>query len=173
MSSEGIFQGIKAICFDFDGVFTDNLIWIGESGEEFVVCSKADSLGLDLFRDFLRENKLDLRMMIVSKETSKLVPLRAKKLGLECHHAVDNKALHLQNVCGLSRKEFIYFGNDQNDSEAMKNAFYSLAPKDADKTILEFASFVSEYCGGRGFIRDGLQHLITLYGQTAAISDNL
>lgn len=173
MSSVGIFRSIKAICFDFDGVFTDNLIWIGENGEEFVVCSKTDSLGLSLFRDFLRENKLDLRMMIVSKETSNVVPMRAKKLGLECHHAVDNKALYLQNICGLSSKEFIYFGNDQNDYEAMKNASYSLAPKDSDKTILESASFVSEYCGGRGFLRDGLQHLITLYGQTVSSSDNL
>ena len=36
---------VRAILTDFDGVLTDNCVFSGSSGEEFVKCSKYDSLG--------------------------------------------------------------------------------------------------------------------------------
>lgn len=163
MNSESIFFGIKAICFDFDGVFTDNLVWVGAGGEEYVVCSKSDSLAISLFRHFMFENNIHLRLLIISRESSEVVPARARKLGLECHYGVYDKASYLQSECNLSNGDFIYFGNDQNDYQAMQNASYSLAPSDSDKLILGVAKYVSTCRGGRGFIRDGLDHLMRLH----------
>ena len=38
-------QNLKAIVFDFDGVFTDNRVSIAQNGEESVNCNCADGLG--------------------------------------------------------------------------------------------------------------------------------
>ncbi len=40
------FSVIEFIAFDFDGVFTDNLVYTSETGEESVACWRSDGLGL-------------------------------------------------------------------------------------------------------------------------------
>src|SRR4051794_36645863 len=37
---------VRLIAFDFDGVFTDNAVYVFEDGREAVRCSRADGLGL-------------------------------------------------------------------------------------------------------------------------------
>ena len=39
-------QTIKLIFFDFDGVFTDNSVFITQNGIESVRCCRSDGLGL-------------------------------------------------------------------------------------------------------------------------------
>ena len=150
---------IDAIFFDFDGVFTDNKVWISSSGDEFVACSKSDSLGLDDFRKFLFQEKLQLRLALISKETNGVVVARAKKLNLECFTGIDNKADFIQNSCNVLPKEYIYFGNDTNDIEAMQNAAHSLAPRDAHPATAHAASFIGKHDGGNGFVREGLEYI--------------
>ena len=41
-----IFKNIKFIFFDFDGVFTDNSVYVSQTGEEMVKCSRYDGIGL-------------------------------------------------------------------------------------------------------------------------------
>ena len=153
---------IEAIFFDFDGVFTDNKVWISSTGEEFVVCSKSDSLGLDNFRQFIEEQSLQVRLAIISKETNEVVKIRARKLRLECFTGVDNKANFIANSCKLSQKSYIYFGNDINDIEAMNHAAISLAPKDAEPRAIEVATFLGKSSSGNGFVREGLEYITTL-----------
>ena len=43
---------IHTLIFDFDGVFTDNKVFINQEGLESVQCSRADSLGLDILKRF-------------------------------------------------------------------------------------------------------------------------
>ena len=150
---------IEAIFFDFDGVFTDNKVWISSRGIEFVACSKSDSLGLDDFRKFLLQERLQLRLALISKETNRIVVARAKKLNLECFTGIDNKADFIQNSCNVFPKEYIYFGNDTNDIEAMQNAAHSLAPRDAHPAAAHAASFLGKHDGGNGFVREGLEYI--------------
>jgi hypothetical protein len=41
---------IKAIAFDFDGVFTDDRVLVSETGAEHVFCSRSDGLGIGMLR---------------------------------------------------------------------------------------------------------------------------
>ncbi len=41
---------LDALIFDFDGVLTDNKVYIGEDGKEVVSCSRSDGLGFDVLR---------------------------------------------------------------------------------------------------------------------------
>lgn len=158
----GKFQ-IKAIFFDFDGVFTDNRVWTSSTGDEMIVCSKKDSLGLDIFRLFLSENKLKLDLAIISRESNSVVHSRASKLKLDCHLGVMSKFSFISNHYEVDKHEYIFFGNDVNDLEAMKNAAVSLAPHDADSSALEVASFIGKSDGGDGFVREGLDYITDLF----------
>ena len=63
---------ISHFIFDFDGVLTDNRVFIGENPDsEFVVCNRADGLAFDAIR------KLDINCFIVSTDKSLASKTRA------------------------------------------------------------------------------------------------
>jgi len=68
---------IRAIAFDFDGVFTDDRVLVSETGEELVFCSRSDGLGIDILRD------AGIYMIVISKERNAVVSRRTDKLSLE------------------------------------------------------------------------------------------
>jgi len=41
---------VDVIIFDFDGVLTDNSVYLNDSGEEWVKCSRSDGLAFDVLR---------------------------------------------------------------------------------------------------------------------------
>ena len=74
-----------AIFFDFDGVFTNNYVYVSEDGSESVRCSRQDGIGLSK----LKALKIDL--YVVSSETNPVVRKRCSKLEIETHHGVLDK----------------------------------------------------------------------------------
>ena len=85
-------QEIDTFIFDFDGVLTNNLVYLDENGKESVSCSRADGLAFDLLR------KLNKDMYIVSTETNPVVNARAKKLKIPVLQGIKNKVELLKEV---------------------------------------------------------------------------
>ena len=83
---EGLGQ-VEFVVFDFDGVFTDNTVYVDQNGVESVRCWRGDGLGLEMLR------KRGVELAVVSTETNPVVAARCKKLNLRCVHGVTNKAL--------------------------------------------------------------------------------
>ena len=71
------------IVFDFDGVFTDNKVYLNEQGEESIRCDRSDGLGINLLNRFKIKNSWDLEYFILSKEKNIVVNKRAEKLQIE------------------------------------------------------------------------------------------
>lgn len=67
LAAPTVFNNLRVVFFDFDGVFTDNFVYVDQDGRESVRCSRLDGIGLDLLR------ALDLRLLIVSTETNDVV----------------------------------------------------------------------------------------------------
>jgi len=151
---------VKALIFDFDGVFTDNSVFVASDGIEMLKFSKLDSLGLDLFRRYLLENNLQMTLAIVSKESGEIVSMRAKKLKLECFQSVFDKWEFISQSLGLGEGQYVYFGNDLNDKECMQKAVFSFAPLDAHPEIKRIATYNLAQRGGDGFVRAGLELLM-------------
>jgi 3-deoxy-D-manno-octulosonate 8-phosphate phosphatase KdsC-like HAD superfamily phosphatase len=82
---------LDVIIFDFDGVFTDNTVYLSADGIEMLRFSKSDSLGLDLFREHLLNRQLNLELLILTKEKSPVVAHRAQKLKLNLIQDVSDK----------------------------------------------------------------------------------
>ena len=72
-------KDVHTIVFDFDGVLTDNKVWIDQDGTESVCCDRGDGLGFDLLRTFIKANNWALNCFILSKEKNPVVSARAEK----------------------------------------------------------------------------------------------
>ena len=86
-------QSIELVGFDFDGVFTDNSVYVDENGKETVRCWRSDGLGLARLKD------IGIKTYIISTEKNPLVAKRAQKLKVPCLHDVKNKRDAIERVC--------------------------------------------------------------------------
>ena len=151
--------------FDFDGVFTENKVWVDQNGIESVRCDRGDGLGFDLLRAFIKANNWSLNYFILSKEKSPVVTVRSEKLQVDCIQSISNKEDFLTNYLNeknLSAEGLVYLGNDLNDLRAMSIAGFSVAPSDAHTIILDQADLVLSQRGGDGFVRAFIELLIGL-----------
>lgn len=142
---------IALIVFDFDGVMTDNRVYVFEDGREAVACSRADGLGCDMLR------AAGTRMFILSTETNAVVASRARKLKLPVEQGLADKAAALAALIereGVDPGRVVYVGNDVNDEAAMKRVGWPIAPADAHPAILAIARHVTIARGGQGVVRE-------------------
>ena len=160
---------IHTIVYDFDGVFTDNNVYIDQKGIESVKCSRSDSLGINLLNHFLKLKKLNINQFILSTEYNEVVLKRAEKLKIKCFHGIENKLEFIKtylktNFDGEISKSggIIYLGNDLNDLSIMKFCGFSVAPIDAHPVIKNNCDLVINKCGGSGFIRQFIEEFIEI-----------
>lgn len=141
---------IGLLVLDFDGVFTDNRVYVSGSGEESVCCDRSDSLGLSYLK------KAGLPILVLSTETHPVVAQRCRKLGLECLSGQGNKLIALQTLLtqrGLSWEQVAYMGNDLNDLDCLRRVGLAIAPSDAHPQIRCVAKLLTRQAGGHGAIR--------------------
>lgn len=163
-------KDVHTIVFDFDGVLTDNKVWIDQDGTESVCCDRGDGLGFDLLRTFIKANNWALNCFILSKEKNPVVSARAEKLQINCVQSMSNKAHYLANYLdknNLDTKGLVYLGNDLNDLPAMRIAGFSVAPSNAHAVILDEADVILSQRGGDGFVRAFIELLLGLEKMSA------
>jgi YrbI family 3-deoxy-D-manno-octulosonate 8-phosphate phosphatase len=144
-------KDIQLIVSDFDGVMTDNRVWIDETGKEMVCVSRADGQAVHILRS------LGIELVIMSTETNGVVAKRAEKLRVECIQSISDKASQLQSYSDKRKiplENIAYIGNDINDYEALKLAGMKLVPHDAYDVVKDIADYITETKGGYGVIRE-------------------
>ena len=137
--------------FDFDGVFTDNRVLVGEDGSEYVFCNRADGLGLAN----LRQNGIDC--IVLSTETNPVVARRCEKLKLECFQGCADKGKVLEEILRGKKIDSAragYVGNDINDLDCMKNVGVAICVADAAPEIRALAHWITSRRGGEGAVRE-------------------
>lgn len=144
-------RNVKLLVLDFDGVVTDNKVYVGSDGRETVCCSRADSLGIELLRE------RGIRTVVISKEKNPVVAARCRKLAVSCHQGVDDKASTLKRIlarCHISARETCYIGNDVNDISCITMVGFGCAVRDAEAVLKRKARYVTARRGGNGAIRE-------------------
>lgn len=144
-------QPIRLLALDFDGVFTDNRVFVHQDGTESVACNRSDGLGLEMARD------AGLEIHVISKERNPVVRARCEKLGLPVAQQIDDKLPVLQGLAaerGLEATAVAFVGNDVNDAECMAWAGLGIAVADAHESALRAADFVTRQRGGHGAVRE-------------------
>jgi 3-deoxy-D-manno-octulosonate 8-phosphate phosphatase (KDO 8-P phosphatase) len=144
-------NSIRAVIFDFDGVFTDNSVYVGECGKEMVRCSRSDGIGLQFLID------LGLPLIVISSEVNPVVSIRCAKLGIPCEFGVSDKIavatkwLKSQHV---KKENTLFVCNDINDIPLMKVVGHSWCVQDAWPEVKRYADFELTLCGGYGAVRE-------------------
>lgn len=148
---ERIILKIRLVAFDFDGVFTDNMVYVLQDGSESVRCSRSDGLGLDKLR------RLGISTVIISTETNPVVSARAAKLKIRCIQGCGNKLAALEEICragGFTLSEAAFVGNDINDLECLTRVGLPIVVQDAHPDVLPHASYHTRRPGGQGAVRE-------------------
>jgi len=86
-------EKIEMVIMDFDGVLTDNRVWVDEEGHEQVASSRSDSMGLALLC-----KQTGIKAMVLSRETSPVVKARCQKLDLPVMQAVFEKGDAIRKI---------------------------------------------------------------------------
>lgn len=157
-------RAIRAVVMDFDGVHTDNLVHVDDTGRETVRCSRGDGLGLSMMR-----KAGHWRMLILSKECNPVVARRAEKLDVPVLQGIDDKVGTLDawlKVQGLARADVLYVGNDVNDAEVMQVSGLSACPSDSAPVIMAMANWILPCPGGNGALRAMADTLLAQAGRS-------
>jgi YrbI family 3-deoxy-D-manno-octulosonate 8-phosphate phosphatase len=142
---------LKLVIFDFDGVFTDNTVYVNQDGVEQVRCWRSDGLGLSRLR------AAGVPAQIVSTEANPVVVARAAKLKLPCRHAVEDKARAVIEICremGIDPRECMFVGNDINDIPAFGKVGIPVGVADAYPEVNPHILFRTTKPGGFGAVRE-------------------
>ena len=156
---EILLNNIDAFIFDFDGVLTNNLVYLDQNGKESVSCSRADGLAFDVLR------KLDKPAFILSTENNPVVTMRAKKLKVSVVQGVADKVeaiKKLVNKNNYNLKNILYVGNDLNDYLVMQLCGYTACPADSHPKIKEISGNILTSKGGNGVVRELLEGVLSL-----------
>lgn len=151
------YKDIKLIVSDFDGVMTNDMLYLDQNGNEKVRLNRSDGLAI---AHFLKKN---IKVIVISSEKNIVVKKRCEKLGIDCFYGIESKLDTLLDYCSknnINNDELIYIGNDINDLEIINYTKFSMTPIDANYIVKEKSSLVLKTKGGSGVLREVLDLFI-------------
>jgi len=151
------FKIIKLLVLDFDGVLTNNKVFIDENGKEAVICDRRDGHGIVV----LSKDKFET--IVISNEKSSAIKHRCNKLRVDCFQGIDNKLILLREEIkkrNISAKEVCYVGNDENDIDSIMYAGIGVAVNDAFPEVKKEADYITKNNGGDGAVREVIEEII-------------
>jgi YrbI family 3-deoxy-D-manno-octulosonate 8-phosphate phosphatase len=146
-----IFRRIRLLAFDFDGVFTDNMVYVLEDGSEAVRCFRSDGIGLQKLK------KLGIESVIISTEANSVVSARARKLKMRCIQDCQDKRAVLEDIAreiGITLNEVAFVGNDINDLPCLESVGLPIVVQDAFQDVVPLALYQTKHPGGHGAVRE-------------------
>lgn len=150
---------IKMVITDFDGVVTDNCVYINE---DFSTSRKLNFKDIMAF-SILRKNGYNIA--IISGEKNSAIELLSKKFQIEeIHQNIRIKIDVLKKIVekyNLSEEEFLYIGDDINDIECLSFAKYKVTvPHSVEKVKQVEDIQVTKNEAGCGAFREVVDCLI-------------
>jgi 3-deoxy-D-manno-octulosonate 8-phosphate phosphatase (KDO 8-P phosphatase) len=157
-----MFDNIRGVAMDVDGVFTDGTVWWGTNGEEYKRYCYADVTGVP------RALKAGLHLALISGESSPgsmaLVEKLADKLKIpDVYKGCQDKAGAVRDFAqkrGLQLSEICFVGDDIQDIPAMSLAGVAAVPANAQPAARAVAHFVAVRDGGFGVVREILDAIL-------------
>jgi YrbI family 3-deoxy-D-manno-octulosonate 8-phosphate phosphatase len=142
---------LELIVFDFDGVMTDNSVYLTADGTEMVRCNRSDGWGIDQL------NRMGFPMFVLSTEGNPVLRARCEKLKLPVMHGLARKEETLNEIIAernIRAESVAYVGNDENDLGCLKLVGLPVVVADAHPSVLEVAELVLKKNGGNGAVRE-------------------
>jgi 3-deoxy-D-manno-octulosonate 8-phosphate phosphatase (KDO 8-P phosphatase) len=153
---------INFFCFDVDGVFTDNIVWLTPEGEQMRTANVRDGYAVQL------AVKKGLHIAIISGGKSEAVRKRFEGLGVKdiflgSSHKIEIFKQYLSSK-GIEASDVCYMGDDIPDYTVMSHAGLAVCPADATPEIKSVSHYISPLGGGKGCVRDLLEQALKVKG---------
>ena len=158
---QDLIRSVRLIAFDFDGVFTDNTVYVMEDGREAVRCWRSDGLGL------AKLPALGVAAVVISTEKNPVVSARSRKLGLRCIQGCEDKRATLEALLkemDLTPAQAAFVGNDINDLPCLSCVGLPIVVADAHPEVVRGARYRTEAPGGRGAVREVCEVILAARG---------
>ncbi|ARC54048.1 3-deoxy-manno-octulosonate-8-phosphatase KdsC [Candidatus Riesia pediculicola] len=142
----------KLLICDCDGVMTNGLIYIGNSGEEIKTFNVQDGYGIRCIK------KIGIEVAIISGSVSKTLENRSRFLGIRhlyqgCYEK-EEAYLDLLNKLQIVSEEVTYIGDDVIDLPVMSKVGFSVAVPNSHPKVLQKSDYITEKFGGNGAVRE-------------------
>lgn len=153
MSKLKFSENIKMVVTDFDGVITNNCVYVDEKGNMSRRLNFRDIMAFSLLK------KNGYIIAIISGEKNSSIDLIKEKFEIEdvhCNIRIKKTVLeNLLNKYGLKKDEYIYIGDDVNDKECLEMTKYKVTVNNAHKSILKIKNIqITKNNGGEGAFRE-------------------
>lgn len=152
---------IKLIVTDFDGIFTDNSIYIFDDGNSAKKISYKDIMGVSV------AIKNGIQVAILSGSQGEAINYLAEKFELAgAYQGIRNKLPVLKELMekhGLKPDEVLYMGDDINDLECLRHAGYCVSVKEANKQVFKTEGIqITQALPGSGAFREVVDTIVEL-----------
>ncbi len=158
-----MFENVKLLIIDVDGVLTDGKIIYDNDGTELKCFDVKDGLGLYLL------HKAGLKTAIVTGRESEIVDKRARELHFtRVYQNVKNKLKVFDALLAefsLSPDETCYVGDDLPDLPVIIASGVGVAVADAVDEVKNAADFICSKTGGAGAIREVAEQILKAQGK--------
>ncbi|MCK5053995.1 MAG: acylneuraminate cytidylyltransferase [Anaerolineales bacterium] len=148
---------VELVVLDFDGVMTDNRVWVDADSREWVAANRSDGWGIARLKD------AGVDVVVLSTETNPVVKARCDKLGLPVHQGIVDKEVALKALLkerGINSERVIYLGNDVNDLPCFPLVGCALVVADAHPQAKMSADVILQNSGGHGAVRELCDRLL-------------
>ena len=144
---------IKFIITDFDGILTDNCVYIDSKGEISRKLNFKDVMALYILK------KNGYKIGIISGEKNSAIEILNKKFQFEeVHQDIRIKIDVIKSIIDkykLGEDEFVYIGDDINDLDTLKYVKHKVTVPNAVKKIKEIEGIqITDSRGGDGAFRE-------------------
>lgn len=150
---------IKMVITDFDGIVTDNCVYIDDDFKVSRRLNFKDIMGFAILR------KNNIKVAIISGEGNASIQMLSKKFGIEdVHQNIRIKIDVLKKIVEkyrLTLDEFVYLGDDINDIDCLEYAKYKITVPHAVKKIKEIENIqITDASAGCGAFREVVDCLV-------------
>lgn len=153
---------IKYLILDVDGTLTDGGVYYDSEGHELKKFCIKDGPGI------IAARTAGIELVVLTGRECTATTRRLTELGVD--HILQNisdKAGWMRQWMAendVSRDSIAYIGDDINDLASMKLCGYVACPADAAAEVKEIADYISPLLGGRGAVRDVIEHYLCGFG---------
>jgi len=156
-------KSIKALVFDVDGVFSQN-VFLHPNGDMLRSMNTKDGYALQY-----AIKKQSFLAGIITGGYSESVKYRFNALGItDVYIKSRNKLEDFEDFMykyELKPKEIMYMGDDIPDYEVMKVVGIPCCPADAAEEIKSISVYISDKKGGDGCVRDIIEQVLRAQGK--------
>lgn len=160
MSKLKIPKTIKMVIADFDGVMTDNCIYVDENLKISRKINFKDIMAISLLR------KAGIDMAFISGEKNPLIDFLAERFSIyEAHQDIRVKIDVIKSLVkrnNLKQGEFLYIGDDVNDIECLNFSQVKITVPNSTQKVKEVEGIqITEEVGGNGAFREVVDCLLS------------